>query len=88
LLLPPPRTEIGWVNEELVSEVETVAGVVATDSSVVGNVVVPLALTGGDDGELTTAVSVVGNNGGALADGAGDAEASAVGISEFSGSAG
>ena len=64
------------------------AGVLVTDSSAVGKVVVPLALTGGDDEELTTAVSVVGNNDGALADGTADAEASALGVSEFSGSAG
>ena len=62
--------------------------VVVTDSSLVGNVVVPLALTGAEDEELTTAESVVGNNGGALPDGAGDVEASAVGVSDFSGSTG
>src|SRR2546423_7688287 len=77
---------IGWVNDELVSEVETVAGVVVTDSSLVGNVVVPFALT--DGAEETTAVSLVGNNGGALADGAGEADVSAVCVSEFCGSAG
>src|SRR5438045_8924899 len=82
---------IGWVSEGLVSVVvPVVVGAldVVTDSSLVGNVVVPLALTGGDDEELTTALSVVGNNGGALADGAGEADVSAVGVSEFSGSAG
>src|SRR5256714_15072790 len=77
---------IGWVNDELVSEVETVAGVVVTDSSVVGNVVVPFALT--DGAEETTAVSLVGNNGGALADGAGETDVSAVWASEFCGRAG
>jgi len=45
--------------------------VVVTASSVVGNVVVPFAFTDGAE-ELTTAVSVVGNKGGALADGAGE----------------
>src|SRR5216117_1229227 len=75
----------GWVNDELVSEVETVAGVVVTASSVVGNVVVPFALT--DGAEETTAVSLVGNNGGALADGAGEADVSAVWASGFWGSA-
>ena len=61
----------GCVSEELVDEVETVLvlGAVVTDSSVVGNVAVPFALTGGF--ELTTALSVVGNNGGALAEGTG-----------------
>src|SRR2546423_2988276 len=77
---------IGWVNDELVSEVETVAGVVVTDSSLVGNVVVPFALT--DGAEETTAVSLVGNNGGALADGAGEADVSTVCVSESCGSAG
>ena len=48
------------------------AGVEVTDSSLVGNVVVPFALTEG--AEETTAVSVVGNNGGALDDGAGQVE--------------
>jgi hypothetical protein len=78
LLLPPPRIGRGWVNDELVDEVEAVLvlGAVVTDSSVVGNVVAPLALTGGF--ELTTALSVVGNNGGALADGAGELDDSAV----------
>ena len=78
---------IGWVNDELVSEVETVAGVVVTDSSLVGNCVVPFAFTEGCE-EDTTALSVVGNNGGALADGAGELAAWAGGVSEFSGSAG
>src|SRR2546423_3831662 len=78
---------IGWVNDELVSDVETVAGVVVTDSSVVGNVDVPLAFTVGAD-EVTTAVSVVGNNGGALADGDGELAGSTVCVSGFSGSAG
>src|SRR5947207_11963071 len=75
-----------WVNDELVSAVETVAGVVVTDSSVVGNKLVPFAFTGG--AEETTAVSVVGNNGGALADGAGETDVSAVWASEFWGRAG
>src|ERR1700738_3334514 len=77
---------IGWVNDEPVSEVETVAGTVVTDSSLVGKVVVPFAFTGG--AEETTAVSLVGNKGGALADGAGEVEVSAVCVSEFCGSAG
>jgi hypothetical protein len=62
-----------------------------TDSSVVGNVVVPLAFTDAAE-ETTTALSVVGNNGGALAegddDGAGEPDVSAVCVSGFSGSAG
>ena len=78
---------IGWVNEELVSDVETVAGAVVTDSSFVGNWVVPFAFTDGCE-EDTTALSVVGNNGGALADGAGELATCVVGVSEFSGSAG
>ena len=68
------------------SDVEIAAGVVVTDSSLVGNVVVPFALT--DGAEETTAVSVVGNNGGALVAGAGEAEVSAVCASEFCGSVG
>src|SRR2546423_1457030 len=76
----------GWVNDDLVSEVETVDGDVVTASSVVGNVVVPFALT--DGAEETTAVSLVGNNGGALVDGAGDADVSAVWASGFCGRAG
>src|SRR3981081_718796 len=81
---------IGWVNDEPVSELETVAGVVVTDSSLVGKSV-PFAFTGEvvDEGaELTTAESVVGNNAGALADGAGDADVSAVCASGFSGRVG
>src|SRR2546423_14620000 len=80
---------IGWVNdEELVSVAVVVGAVVVTDSSVVGKVVVPLAFTGAE--EVTTAVSLVGNNGGALAfgDGAGDADVSAAAGSGLSGSAG
>src|SRR5437763_1703150 len=75
----------GWVNDELVSVVATDDGVVVTDSSVVGNVEVPFAFT--DGAEVTTAVSVVGNNG-TVADGAGELAVSAVCGSGFSGSAG
>src|SRR5256885_17204596 len=80
---------IGWVNdEELASAAVVVGAVVVTDSSVVGKVVVPLAFTGAE--EVTTAVSLVGNNGGALAfeDGAGDADVSAAAVSGLSGRAG
>ena len=76
----------GWVNDELGSEVETVAGVVVTDSSDVGNKLVPFALTGGAD--ETTALSVVGNSAGELGDGGGGAEVSAVCASEFCGRVG
>src|SRR5215208_8174936 len=75
---------------ELVSELETVAGAVVTESSVVGNKV-PFAFTGGTDGpgaEATTLLSVVGKSGGALAEGAGELEVSAVCGSGFSGSVG
>jgi hypothetical protein len=87
LLLPPPTIGIGCVSDEPVSDVEMAAGVV-TDSSLVGNCVVPFAFTDGCEEEETTALSVVGNNGGALADGAGELAACAAGVSEFSGSAG
>ena len=82
----------GWVRDEVVSDVETVAGVVeldvVTDSSLVGNNA-PFAFTGGAEelgAEATTELSLVGNNGGALVAGAGELELSAVCGSGFSGS--
>ena len=78
---------IGWVKEEPVSELETVSEVEVTAASVVGNaVVVPFALT--DGAEATTALSVVGKSGGALAPGPGELEASADCGSGFCGSDG
>jgi hypothetical protein len=81
-------SEIGWVNEEPVSEVEIEGEFAVTDASVVGNgsVTVPLAFT--DGAEATTALSVVGKSGGGLTAGAGELETSVDCASGFWGSAG